>query len=489
MRVWALGEYPADAPSHAPRYAFRAGPEGWIAASFAHLDSVLAEARRLDLRVIVVLSNRWGDHGGITQYLRWAGFEVPGRSVPVLGLSAFWDCAPCEGWYREHARRVVSAHADDPTVFAWELMNEAEAAGAHGEAAMLRWMERQAAFVHGLDGNHLVSAGHIGYATRRERALWRRVCALEGIDYCDSHAYPLRHRVRSAAGLARWVDDRVQLAQHVIGKPLLFGEVGFRTDRGTVRGAPAATWVTRFYRRVLADAAGALVWTYLPSDGDRREYGVYASGARERQTRALRRAMARAARLGRRAPRLRNPALGDDVGDAPLYDATVRLRGESRAQGRWEDGVLRIDPRRFERAAFERAGTYDGDPGLPHFHGSGEGEVRYRFRVREAGAITLRARISSELPGAGRGAGPEDTSTLEVGVDETVIGTVTAPADDGAGGWREIALGELPRGAHTLTLRATGEGAGGLCIYAQTPTGEPAGLELHHQEWPNSASP
>lgn len=481
VRIWALGEYPAPGPDHARRYAFRVGPEGWIEASFAHLDAVLEEAARLDLRVIVVLANRWGDYGGVTQYLRWEGMDPPERTVPPLGLTAFWDCAACEARYREHARRVVERHRDDPTVFAWELMNEAEAAGASGEEAMLRWMDRQARFVHELDGNHLVSAGHIGYRTRRARELWRRVCAIEGVDYCDSHAYPLRQGVRSAAGLARWIDDRVQLAHHVIEKPLLFGEVGFRTDRGVVRGAPATRWIERFYRRVIADgAAGALVWTYLPSDGERRAYGVYASGPRERQTRALRRTLRRVARLAaRRAPRSSNPRLGPERGEDPIFDTTERLRGERRPHRGWRDGALRIDPRRFARAAFEGAGTWDGDPGLPHLYGAGVGEVTYRFRGPPTERpLTLRLRASSELPGAGGGAGPEDTSTLEVLLDGAPVGTLTAPPDDGLGAWLELSVGPIGRGTHELTLRATGEGAGGLCLYARTPEGEPAGIVL-----------
>ncbi len=479
VRVWALGEYPAPAPEHAPDYAFRAGPEGWIEASFSHLDAVLNEARRLGLRVIVVLANRWGDHGGATQYLRWAGQEVASRSPPPLQMTAFYEDAVCERAYRAHVERVVSAHRGDPTVFAWELINEAEAAGARGEAAMVRWVDRQARLVHALDPEALVSAGHIGYATTRGRAVWGEVCALDSVDYCDSHAYPLRHRVRTAAGLARWIDDRVQLAHHGIGKPLLFGEVGFRTDVGRVRGAPAARWMERFLRRTLADgAAGALVWTYLPSDGDRRRYGVYASGPRRRQTEGLRATLRAMARLAsRRAPRSSNPLLDPSAGDARRFDPTQRLRGDPRPQGRWEGDMLRLDPRRFARAAFEGAGTYDGDE-APHFYGGGPGEVVYRLRGR-AGVerFTLRLRISSELPG--RGGGPEDTSTVEVWLDGAHVGTLTAPPDDGVGAWASIVIPRpLGPGPHSLELRAIGPRAGGLCVYARDPDGAAAGIVL-----------
>ncbi len=491
VRVWALGEYPADAPAWARSYAFRVGEDGWIEASFEHLDRVIARAAALGLRVIVVLANRWGDYGGVSQYLRWAGFEVEGRSVPPLGLAAFWDCAPCEASYRAHVARVIGrtngvsglAYAEDPAIFAFELMNEAEAAGAHGEAAMLAWLERQAAFVHGLAPRHLVSAGHIGYARLRDRALFARVCALPGIDYCDSHAYPLQQgeRVRSLATLGRWIDDRVQLAHHGASRPLLFGEVGFRTDRRAIRGTSRAGWLEGFFARVARDgAAGALIWTYLPSDGERRPYGVYASGPRVRQTRDLRRALARQARrLRGRAPRSRNPLLDPARGAAVLFDPSVTIRRRRDPHDGWDGDRLAIDPRELATARFEGAGTWDGDPGLPHFYGAGDGAVRYRFVApRDAPArLAIRLHASSELPGAGGGAGPEDTSALTVSIDGVPLGALTAPPDDGVGDVIELVV-EAPALPRRRRRELVIEADRGVCLYARDLEARATGITL-----------
>lgn len=491
VRIWALGEYPDDAPSWARSFAFRVGEEGWVEETFAHLDRVIAHAASLGLRVIVVLANRWGDYGGVTQYLRWAGFEVEGRSVPPLGLAAFWDCAPCEASYRAHARRVIGRinrvtgvpYAEDPTIFAWELMNEAEAAGQHGEAAMLGWMTRQAAFVQELAPRQLVSAGHIGYARLHDRALFEQVCGLEGIDYCDSHAYPLQQgpRVRSVAALGRWIDDRVQLAHHGASRPILFGEVGFRTDRRAIRGTSRTAWLEGFFERVVRDgAAGALVWTYLPSDGERRPYGVYASGPRVPQTRDVRRAIARQARRARgRAPRTRNPAIDPSRGDAPLFDPSVTIRRRRDPHDTWTDDTLAIDPRELERARFEGAGTWDGDPGLPHFYGAGAGEVRYRFRAPRAAPsrLAIRLHASSELPGAGAGAGPEDTSTLAIAIDGVPLGSVTAPPDDGVGGVVELVV-DAPALPRRRTRELVVRSDRGVCLYAQDLEAHATGITI-----------
>lgn len=501
VRVWALGEYPSDAPAWAREYAFRVGADGWVEESFEHLDRVLAEARRLGLRVVVVLANRWGDYGGVPAYLRWAGVEPPERHVPPLGLTAFWDHAECEARYREHARRVVLrvngvtgvAYRDDPTIFAWELINEAEGAGAAGEEAMLRWMDRQARFLRELDPRHMISAGHIGYSRRRDRALWARACALEAVSYCDSHAYPLRSgRVRTAALLSRWIDDRVQLAHHGVGKPLLFGEIGVPADRRVVHGRPRARWLSLFLERVLADgAAGAMAWTYLPSEARQRTYAIYAHGESAASTMDLRRALARAAsRARRRPPRVESRAVRADRGDALLFDPTVRARGPGDLHAEWTDegeaSVLYVDPLAFDAARFEGTGTFDGASGIAHFYGAGAGSVSYRLRLpRDLETLTVRLRVSSELPGAGGGASEADTSTLTIAIDGVDLGTVVAPPDDGVGAWIELevsaeTLRSLPRGgARRLEIRASEAGAGGVCIYARTERGEPAGIQLH----------
>lgn len=496
VRVWALGEYPEDAPTWARSYAFRIGADGWIDETYAHLDAVLAEARRLGLRVVLVLANRWGDYGGIPAYLRYAGHAPAERHLAPLALTAFWQDAECERQYQEHARRLVTRinsvtgvpYAEDPTIFAWELINEAEAAGVEGEAAMLAWMDRQARFIRALDPNHMISAGHIGYTRRRERALWTRACALEPISYCDSHAYPWREgRVETQARLRRWIDDRVQLAHHVARKPLLFGELGVPADRRHVFGIRRTAWLRAFFARLIANgASGGMLWTYLPSGSRPRAYAIYAHGEREASTLDLRRAIARIARrAARREPRSENPTVRAERGAALLDDPSVDLRGPRSVHRAW-DNVVRIDPLAFERARFEAAGTWSREGSIPHFYGSGAGRLTYLLRRPRTSTpdsmLTIRLRASSELPGAGSGASAADTSLLTIVLDGIELGTITVPPDDGIGAWRELTVdaSRLPRpaGISRLEIRAADAGAGGVCLYGATDTGEPAGIEL-----------
>ncbi|MCZ7677601.1 MAG: hypothetical protein M5U28_02020 [Sandaracinaceae bacterium] len=501
VRVWALGEYPSDAPAWAREYAFRVGADGWVEESFEHLDRVLAEARRLGLRVVVVLANRWGDYGGVPAYLRWAGAEPPERHVPPLGLTAFWDHAECEARYREHARRVVLrvngvtgvAYRDDPTIFAWELINEAEGAGAAGEEAMLRWMDRQARFVRELDPRHMISAGHIGYSRRRDRALWARACALEAASYCDSHAYPLRSgRVRTAALLSRWIDDRVQLAHHGVGKPLLFGEIGVPADRRVVHGRPRARWLSLFLERVLADgAAGAMAWTYLPSEGaaanvrdlrarrERREHHGPAPRAHARRVAGPAPPPSRGepggARGSRRRAALRSdgarPRAGRPARGVDGRGRRVRaVRGPARVRCRALRGDRHLRRRARHRALLRRrrglgvlSPAPPARPRVAHHAAARLVRAAGRGRRRErSGHVHAHDRDRRRGPRHGRRA---------AGRRRRRVGRAHR-----AGGDPPIA----PRGgARRLEIRASEAGAGGVCIYARTERGEPAGIQLH----------
>jgi mannan endo-1,4-beta-mannosidase len=503
VRVWALGEAASDAPAWARDYAFRIGEEGWVEASYAHLDRVLVEARARGLRVVVVLANRWADYGGIPRYLRWAGLlapDDPRREPTELELAGFYDCARCDALYRAHVARVVGrvnaisgvAYRDDPTIAAWELANELTA-HPRDRDALLRWVAASARYVRSLDPNHLVAAGHLGYARASDRATWLAVQRLPEVDYADAHAYPLRTgRVRTRADLARFVDDRAQLALFVAQKPLVFGEVGFSTSRRARPGGTRAAWFASFLARCLRDGvAGALVWHYAPHDPRAREHAIAPDVPDDASTRAVRRALSAAsARWTQPASRARHPTLGAERGDAPIASLDREARVRAAPFRGWRTSLatertLAIDPLTPAYARFEELGVWREAPG-PHAWGAGGGEVVYRFTAprgaRVPARLVLGMRASSELPGAGTGARPSDIARVEVAVNGVVLGVVDAPPDDGHGAWLTLTVRDRallarafakPRGAHALRLRVDpAVGAAGLCLYASSGPGD-----------------
>lgn len=488
IRIWALGETHAPGEPHHPMYAFRIGREGWVEESFTHLDRVLAAAKKRNLKAIVVLANRWKDYGGVGMYMAWAGEKVvrDPRGEPLgTMLSSFYASPKCQSLYRAHVERIVSRvnsvtgvpYREDPTIMAWELINEASAVTARDEEALIAWVRDNARFVRSLDPNHMISAGHIGYATKRERAVWRRVQALPEIDFADTHTYPLADkRVTNTARLAHFTEDPIAIAHLELKKPLVFGEFGFARPQGFTDSGVRARWMEAFLSQVAArGAAGALVWHYEPRQNPRRKHSIN-DDPNDKASMSVRRVLRAAVPAFEQTPPPPHKALR-----ARSFPFTTVLRGSVLPQRnfvqRGSTLVLDIDPTAFTRAEFERAGVYREGP-FELVHGTGEGYVEYRFVGPSdiPQAIQVEARISSELPGYGPGDDPRDGSDVEISLDGEVLGVVWAKPDDGLGDVVRVQLsgpGLLKRlfaqnRRHVLRLRALpSRYAGGLCVYGK----------------------
>src|SRR5712691_4516763 len=259
VRVWASGEGgPNDVRPVAdfadwPRtHPFRWAPGQWNEEAFVHLDQVLAEAARNNLRVQVCLANWWRDTGGVTQYLRWAGIQDAADDKYRFGINSeramlFYTNVETRRLYREHLERLATRrntvtgvfYRDDPTIFGWELINEAQAVTS-------RWDERR----EWLADHHLPS-----------------------IDYCDVHNYPrddLDSFVDSPTALREFIDNRAASA-FSIKKPLVFGEFGMGVDG--YNGFSQAEWLRAFLEGNLqAGSAGAMFWILTPDAN--RGYGI-----------------------------------------------------------------------------------------------------------------------------------------------------------------------------------------------------------------------
>lgn len=321
-RVWAFGEGAADAsPWLREHFLFRAGADDWLESAARHLDGVIAEAGRRKVRLIVTLANQWSDYGGVPRYLEWfaaaptptaaptaAAASGPATALPTAfgATDRFYTDARARSAYRVHLERILRRtntitglpYRDDPTILAWELINESTVATEAGVRGRRAWIREMAALAHAIDPRHLVMSGVSGYRLGRERAEWLRICRLPEIDVCDGHLYPeeaLRDRDDTAVDAA--IDDFVQLAQFVAGKPFILGEVGIHGGpaggAGQAEGAgPAkrhlqpwrgrsrADWLARVFGRLrLDDAAGGLVWIYQRRGGADRVHGIDVSEA------------------------------------------------------------------------------------------------------------------------------------------------------------------------------------------------------------------
>ena len=419
VRVWAFGEggpndvKPISDFKDWPRHhSFRFAPEQWNEDAFVQLDRVIAEAARNGIYVQLVFTNWWRDTGGVTQYLRWAGINDAADDRYKFGINnekafLFYTNPETRRLYREHVERLVTRrntvtgvlYRDDPTIFGWELMNEAQVLTGRW-AERRAWFAEMSAYVKSLDPNHMVTPGAWGYRSSSERREWLADHALPTIDYCDVHNYPrddLDSFVDSPAALKEFIENRAAAA-FSLGKPLVLGEFGMGVDGH--RGASQVDWYKAFFDgNAAAGAGGAMFWILTPDA--HRGYGVTYSTPRDE---ALLREVSRASQVFAALQSADLPSQLQETARhlVPRQFAWERPADDSGVQPlmivREDRSVLyQFKPQMAAAQRFEKIG---GGPGYIWGYGSGflEYIVPERADRRRVSEIIVRAHIRPVLP-------------------------------------------------------------------------------------------
>ena len=207
------------------------GPGRFNENAFLAMDSVLAEANRLGVRLIIPLVDNWKWMGGVPQY------------------ASFRNKKPEDFWYdpqlREDFKKTIAyvlkrinsvtgvPYREDKAILAWELGNELR--GCPPE-----WAEEMAAYIKELDPNHLVADG-VQARQLRDWALSSRLIDLVSTHHYEGNADRMLANIRKAAGRARGK------------KPYYIGEFGFIPAAGMRRVLTAVLETPGI--------AGALIWS------------------------------------------------------------------------------------------------------------------------------------------------------------------------------------------------------------------------------------
>jgi mannan endo-1,4-beta-mannosidase len=234
--------------------AINAGPDG-----LQRVDFLIQQAARRRLRLIISFLDYWGYTGGSRQVNAWYGSDANDHF--------FAEDARAKADYKHLVQAVVTrvngltgvAYKDDPTIFAWELMNEPD---IHPTALLLDWVEEMAAYVKSLDPNHLLASGQGSIETK--------LAELRGpnIDFGTWHGYPTYEHI-SAEAFESQIGDYCALADSY-GKPVILEEFGVpRSD--PLQSQTYRTWLKKI--RENASCAGWLVWR-LVARQDNGQYPV-----------------------------------------------------------------------------------------------------------------------------------------------------------------------------------------------------------------------
>ena len=210
------------------------------------LDVLLSIARDENVRLVPVLGNYWADYGGVGVYLSWLG-------KPQTRLSeqdVFFASPEARALYWNYVEKIVNRRSgvtgirykDDPTILAWELMNEPRTADRMDQELVRAWVDQLGEYIHGLDNNHLVISGVEGFMND----VYPDVSGPDHIvgnsskyvDIASGHLYqkylaePTDNRNLRRV-IAAWADNAQAMT-----KPLFVGEIGFPRDKvgGRERG-------------------------------------------------------------------------------------------------------------------------------------------------------------------------------------------------------------------------------------------------------------
>ncbi|MDQ3819776.1 MAG: cellulase family glycosylhydrolase, partial [Acidobacteriota bacterium] len=230
-------------------------------------------------------------------YLRWAGVRDAADDKAPYGVNAerameFYSNETTKRLYKEHVAKIAARrntvtgllYRDDPTIFSYELMNEAQApTGRWGERRA--WMAEMSAYLKSLDPNHMIESGSWAYRSALERRAWLEEQKIPTLDYCDVHNYPRDDRdtyVTSPRTLFEFLENRAAAA-FSINKPLVVGEFGMSPDG--FEGASQLEWFRALYDAALrTGTSGATFWILTPDP--QRGYGVSYTTARDEDLRA-----------------------------------------------------------------------------------------------------------------------------------------------------------------------------------------------------------
>jgi mannan endo-1,4-beta-mannosidase len=246
--------------------AFNDGPDG-----LQHLDYVVFKAGQLGLKLVLPLTNNWGDFGGMDQYVAWAGGQFHDQ---------FYTDPKIRRWYKEWVAHVLNhknfytgvRYKDDPAIMTWELTNEARCGGGNDlyprsdhctSTTLTQWANEMSTFVKSVDRKHLVSVGDEGFYCIPGAPNFIDNCSegvdtlaftqLPNIDVMSFHLYP-----DGWGQTVAWGQDFIErhfadaLALH---KPAMLGEFGLVDT--TLRNPNYKLWTDTTFD---VGGAGALFW-------------------------------------------------------------------------------------------------------------------------------------------------------------------------------------------------------------------------------------
>ncbi|KAF6163457.1 hypothetical protein GIB67_029306 [Kingdonia uniflora] len=257
---------------------------------FRALDFVVSEARKNGIYLILSLVNNYENYGGKRQYVQWA----KDRGQNINSDDDFYTHPLTKTFYRNHIKAVLTrinsitgvAYKDDPTIFAWELMNEPRCQSDLSGRAVQSWVAEMAAYVKSIDSNHLLEVGLEGFygesmPQRKQSNPGYEVGSdfisnnqIVQVDFATIHLYPDQWMPGSseqtqAIFVDKWVQAHIQDSKTVLRKPLVIAEFGKSSRSSGYNVGQRDKYFGNLYNTIFACArtggpcAGGIFWQLM----------------------------------------------------------------------------------------------------------------------------------------------------------------------------------------------------------------------------------
>ncbi|CAL4907378.1 unnamed protein product [Urochloa decumbens] len=253
---------------------------------FKALDFVVSEARKYRIRLILSLINNWDGYGGKAQYVKWAR----DAGLNLTSDDDFFSDQTVKGYFKNHVNNMLTGvntytnvmYKDDPTTFAWELMNELRCMSDPTGNKLQAWIQEMAFHVKSIDPDHLLEVGAEGFYGPSSPARLQanpntyagqvgtdfiRNHRVLGIDFASVHIYPDTW-MSGATVEAQLISTKARSAFNATSRDQFVQAVYGVLLNSTRRGGAGA---------------GALLWQVFPEDTDYMDdgYGVVLPRAKD----------------------------------------------------------------------------------------------------------------------------------------------------------------------------------------------------------------
>ena len=241
------------------------------------LDYLLNEVAKRDMKTVLHFTNTWEWSGGLGEYLEWNGYGK--QPLPKNAdyswdtyrdyISQFYTCESCKADLQKYIKYILAhtntinnvKYVDDPSIMAWEIINEPRPMREKAMAAFQQWMSETAALIKSIDGHHLLTTGSEGeIAMDNNTKEFEKLHADKNIDYITIHMWPKNWGWFKGDSIAANFNNIISNAdsyvkKHVLiaeklNKPLVLEEFGLPRNKMSFDPKSSTSYRDKFYEKV-----------------------------------------------------------------------------------------------------------------------------------------------------------------------------------------------------------------------------------------------